>query len=46
MIIFVNFDYNIGKFIVDVMEKVGKDGVIIVEEVKGIEDELDVVEGM
>lgn len=41
-----NSDHNIGKLIADAMEKVGKDGVITVEEAKGIEDELDVVEGM
>ena len=32
--------------IAEAMEKVGKDGVITVEEAKGISDELDVVEGM
>ncbi|MEA2093667.1 MAG: hypothetical protein U9P11_03780, partial [Pseudomonadota bacterium] len=32
--------------IAEAMDKVGKDGVITVEEAKGIEDELDVVEGM
>ncbi|CCF81810.1 Heat shock protein 60 family chaperone GroEL [Helicobacter bizzozeronii CCUG 35545] len=41
-----NSDEKIGKLIADAMEKVGKDGVITVEEAKGIEDELDVVEGM
>lgn len=41
-----NSDENIGKLIADAMEKVGKDGVITVEEAKGINDELNVVEGM
>ncbi|RDU72602.1 chaperonin GroEL [Helicobacter aurati] len=41
-----NSDENIGKLIADAMEKVGKDGVITVEEAKGINDELTVVEGM
>jgi chaperonin GroEL len=41
-----NNDNEIGKLISDAMEKVGKDGVITVEESKGIETELDVVEGM
>ncbi|WP_317398271.1 chaperonin GroEL [Helicobacter bilis] len=41
-----NSDENIGKLIADAMEKVGKDGVITVEEAKGINDELSVVEGM
>jgi len=41
-----NNDTNIGKIIADAMEKVGKDGVITVEEAKGTEMELDVVEGM
>ncbi|MHA5214525.1 chaperonin GroEL [Oenococcus oeni] len=35
-----------GKLIADAMEKVGHDGVITIEESKGIETELDVVEGM
>ena len=39
-------DHHIGDLIADAMEKVGKDGVITVEEAKGIKDELDVVEGM
>ena len=34
------------KQIADAMERVGRDGVITVEEAKGMEDELDVVEGM
>ncbi len=41
-----NSDKSIGELIAQAMEKVGKDGVITVEEAKGIEDELDVVEGM
>jgi len=41
-----NSDEKIGKLIAEAMEKVGKDGVITVEEAKGINDELDVVEGM
>ncbi len=41
-----NSDTKIGDLIADAMDKVGKDGVITVEEAKGIEDELDVVEGM
>ena len=41
-----NSDEKIGELIAEAMEKVGKDGVITVEEAKGINDELDVVEGM
>ena len=41
-----NSDETIGNLIAEAMEKVGKDGVITVEEAKGINDELDVVEGM
>tara|TARA_Y100000588_G_scaffold200696_1_gene214389 strand:+ start:9583 stop:11208 length:1626 start_codon:yes stop_codon:yes gene_type:complete len=41
-----NNDKSIGELIADAMEKVGKDGVITVEEAKGIETTLDVVEGM
>jgi chaperonin GroEL len=41
-----NSDKSIGKLIAEAMEKVGKDGVITVEEAKGINDELNVVEGM
>ena len=41
-----NSDTVIGELIAEAMEKVGKDGVITVEEAKGIQDELDVVEGM
>src|SRR5919108_734449 len=40
-----NSDAEIGKFIADAMEKVGKDGVITVEEAKTLETSLDVVEG-
>ncbi|EPM2047736.1 chaperonin GroEL, partial [Campylobacter jejuni] len=39
-------DEKIGNLIADAMEKVGKDGVITVEEAKSINDELNVVEGM
>ncbi|MGB7128470.1 MAG: chaperonin GroEL [Candidatus Rhabdochlamydia sp.] len=41
-----NGDADIGKTIADAMEKVGKDGTITVEEGKGLETTLDVVEGM
>ncbi|RMH50158.1 MAG: chaperonin GroEL [Zetaproteobacteria bacterium] len=41
-----NGDTEIGKIIADAMEKVGKEGVITVEEAKGLETELEVVEGM
>jgi chaperonin GroEL len=41
-----NNDSAIGEMIAEAMDKVGKDGVITVEEAKGINDELDVVEGM
>jgi len=41
-----NNDHTIGDLIAEAMEKVGKDGVITVEEAKGIETELSVVEGM
>lgn len=41
-----NSDEKIGALIAQAMEKVGKDGVITVEEAKGINDELSVVEGM
>jgi len=41
-----NSDSDIGDMIADAMDKVGKDGVITVEEAKGITDELEVVEGM
>lgn len=39
-------DSNIGNLIADVMDKVGKDGVITVEESKGLEFETEYVEGM
>jgi chaperonin GroEL len=39
-------DQEIGNLIADVMEKVGKDGVITVEEGKGLEFEIEYVEGM
>jgi chaperonin GroEL len=41
-----NNDEEIGRLIADAMEKVGKDGVITVEEAKGIETTLEFVEGM
>ena len=41
-----NSDETIGKLIADAMDKVGKDGVITVEDGKGLQDELEVVEGM
>jgi chaperonin GroEL len=41
-----NNDHKIGKMIADAMDKVGKDGVITVEEAKGTETEVKVVEGM
>jgi chaperonin GroEL len=41
-----NSDESIGELIAEAMERVGKDGVITVEEAKGIDDELEVVEGM
>jgi len=41
-----NSDENIGAIISDAMEKVGKEGVITVEEGSSLENELDVVEGM
>jgi chaperonin GroEL len=41
-----NSDENIGKIIADAMDKVGKEGVITVEEGSGLENELEVVEGM
>ena len=41
-----NNDKNIGKLIAEAMDKVGKDGVITVEEGKSLQDELEVVEGM
>ncbi|MDV2859075.1 MULTISPECIES: chaperonin GroEL [Oceanimonas] len=41
-----NSDEKVGTLIAEAMEKVGTDGVITVEEGQGLEDELDVVEGM
>merc|ERR1712124_212261 len=41
-----NNDHEIGKMIADAMDKVGKDGVITVEEAKGTETEVKTVEGM
>ena len=41
-----NSDESIGSLIAEAMERVGRDGVITVEEAKGMKDELDVVEGM
>src|SRR5947207_2954840 len=41
-----NLDESIGKTIAEAMEKVGKEGVITVEEGSGLENELEVVEGM
>jgi chaperonin GroEL len=41
-----NSDENIGKIIADAMDKVGKEGVITVEDGKSLDNELDVVEGM
>ena len=41
-----NSDQNIGELIAKAMDKVGKEGVITVEEGSGLENELDVVEGM
>jgi len=41
-----NSDDTIGKIIADAMDKVGKEGVITVEDGSGLESELDVVEGM
>src|SRR4029453_9916993 len=41
-----NGDRTIGEMIAEAMDKVGKEGVITVEEAKGLETQLDVVEGM
>jgi chaperonin GroEL len=41
-----NGDHSVGKIIAEAMQKVGKNGVITVEEGSGLEDELKVVEGM
>src|SRR5207253_6167992 len=41
-----NTDQEIGDLIADAMDKVGKDGVITVEEAKGLQTELETVDGM
>jgi chaperonin GroEL len=41
-----NNDRAIGQLIADAMERVGKDGVVTVEEAKGLQTELEIVEGM
>jgi chaperonin GroEL len=41
-----NNDREIGELISEAMEKVGKDGVVTVEEAKGLQTELEIVEGM
>ena len=41
-----NSDENVGKIIAEAMQKVGKEGVITVEEGSGLDNELEVVEGM
>jgi len=41
-----NSDASVGQIIAEAMEKVGKEGVITVEEGSGLENELDIVEGM
>ncbi|MFO0497866.1 MAG: chaperonin GroEL [Betaproteobacteria bacterium] len=41
-----NSDHAVGKIIADAMEKVGKEGVITVEDGKSLDNELEVVEGM
>jgi len=41
-----NSDVSVGKIIAEAMEKVGKEGVITVEEGSGLDNQLDVVEGM
>src|SRR5437867_8453529 len=45
-IVSANGDATIGDLIAEAMEKVGKEGVITVEEAKGLETQLEVVEGM
>ena len=45
-IISANGESEIGKIIAEAMDRVGKEGVITVEEAKGVETELEVVEGM
>jgi chaperonin GroEL len=44
--ILANNDETIGKIIAEAMNKVGKEGVITIEEAKGMETKLQVVEGM
>src|SRR5258708_28805231 len=44
--VLANWDTTIGEITADAMDKVGKDGTITVEEAKGIETTLEVVEGM
>ena len=41
-----NSDATVGNLIADAMEKVGRDGVITIEDGQGLEDQLDLVEGM
>ena len=41
-----NADSNVGDIIAEAMEKVGKEGVITVEEGQALQNELDIVEGM
>ncbi len=41
-----NSDETVGKLIAEAMDKVGKEGVITVEDGTGLQDELDVVEGL
>jgi len=41
-----NSDPSVGKIIADAMDKVGKEGVITVEDGKSLDNELEVVEGM
>lgn len=41
-----NNDENIGKYIAEAVEKIGKEGIITVEEGRSLEDELEIVEGM
>jgi chaperonin GroEL len=45
-LIFANSDTEIGELIAEAMNKVGKEGVITVEDASGLANELDVVEGM
>ena len=44
--VITNADEQIGKIISDAMDKVGKEGVITVEDGKSLQNELEVVEGM